>query len=312
MPPTTDIPFKIRVEKEPLSPTYRHCLATIALQKDAPEDTIRTNLNPIRQTHSFENWYATQPIDRGQYGKISYAYNDDVLFGHATLYQKALADDLRAIYKDLVALLNSTHYALLRAWHYLPSLDELDDYQVFCDARARAFATLQPSFYCAATVIGTHCDYGVIYFLATRKAGITINNPRQTLPHLYPKRYGQAAPRFARATLKQWGNQSDLYISGTAAIVGHESMHEGDADAQLAEVLRNVETLLDEASTIGKMQFKHLQHSKLYVDHSIVGNIAALIDKYFPSQNRLQVFEGQMCRRELLVEMEAMATADSA
>ena len=89
-------------------------------------------------------------------------------------------------------------------------------------------------------------------------------------------------------------------------------MHEGDADAQLNEVLRNIETLLDEASTIGKMQFKHLQHSKLYVDHSIVDNIAALIDKYFSSQSRLQVFEGQMCRHELLVEIEAMATADSA
>ncbi len=36
-----------------------------------------------------------------------------------------------------------------------------------------------------------------------------------------------------------------LAISGTAAVVGHASAHAGDIDAQLAETLRNLETLLD-------------------------------------------------------------------
>ena len=287
-----------------------YCLAAIALQRDAPQDTIKTNLNPIRQTYPFENWYARQAIERGQYRRLSYTYNDAVLFGYTPIYQQHIGEDLVAIYQDIAELLQAEHYVLLRAWHYLPQLSQAADYQIFCNARAQAFTALKPNCYCAATVIGTDSDCGVVYFIATRKAGITVNNPRQTLPHLYPKHYVEPAPMFARATLKQWGSDYHLYISGTAAIVGHASLHKGDADAQLGEVLHNVETLLDEASQSSKMQLKNLQHIKLYADKSVADDITPLVDKYLARQTSLQIFEGQMCRPELLVEMEAMVVSD--
>ena len=314
MSPANDIPFEIRLEKEPLPSSHSHCLASIALGTDTPEGVIKTSLTSlIKQNHPFENWYAKQLVQHGEHQKLVYTYNDAVLFGHAQLTQKCVAEDLRAVYKDMVQLLSSKQYVLLRIWHYLPQLAKPSDYQVFCEARAQAFSQFKSDFYCAATVIGTDSDCGVVYFLAARSAGIAVNNPRQTMPHLYPKRYVEPTPMFARATLKQWGDNSHLYISGTAAIVGHESMHEGDGGAQLNEAVDNLKILLGETSKIehsySKMQLAQLQHIKLYVDTRVADDIIPLIGRYFGSK-QIQIYKGQMCRPELLVEIEAMASSD--
>ena len=309
------MPFDIRLEKKPLSFDHPRRLASIAWKADAPEGVIKTNLMPLREIQPFENWYAEQPLSLGELGKLSYAFNDVILFGHAELDQKHIAEDLQETYKDMVQLLNSEHYSLLRVWHYLPQLGEPSNYQVFCDARAQAFSSHKKDSYCAATVIGTESSYGVVYFIAARKAGIAVNNPRQTLPHLYPKHYVEPAPMFARSTLKQWGGQSHLYISGTAAIVGHTSRHDGDADAQLNEIVNNLNSLLGEAAKIehgySNMPLARLQHIKLYVDKRVSEDITTLIDRHLGSGIELQVFEGQMCRPELLVEIEAMAISKS-
>ena len=308
------MPFEIRLEKEPLPFGHPCRLASIALKAGTPKDVIKTNLTPLRQIQPFENWYAEQPVHLRACGKLSYAFNDAVLFGHAELEQKRIAEDLQQTYKDMVQLFNSEDYSLLRVWHYLPQLAEPSDYQVFCDARAQAFSSHKEDSYCAATVIGTGSDHGVVYFVAAHKAGIAVNNPRQTLPHLYPKHYVEPAPMFARATLKQWGDKNHLYISGTAAIVGHKSLHEGDADAQLNEIVNNLNSLLSEAAktehSYRKMPLARLRHIKLYVDERVSVDINTLIDKHLGSDIELQVFEGQMCRTELLVEIEAMVISD--
>ena len=306
--------FEIRLEKEPLSSDHPRRLASIALKADAPEGTIKTNLISLQKTRPFENWYAEQPVCRGERGKLSYAFNDAVLFGHAELNQKRIVKDLQETYKDMVRLLNLERYSLLKVWHYLPQLAGPSDYRVFCDARAQAFSSREEDSYCAATAIGTRSNYGVVYFIAARKAGIAVNNPRQTLPHLYPNHYVEPPPMFARATLKQWGDKSHLYISGTAAIVGHTSLHDGNADAQLNEVVNNLNSLLNEAAktepSYSKMSLARLRHIKLYTDRRVSKDIATLIDRHLGSDIELQVFEGQMCRPELLVEIEAMAISD--
>ena len=310
------MPFEIRLEKKPLAFDHPYRLASIALRADTSKDIIKTNLIPLQEVQPFENWYAEQPVSLGSLGKLSYAFNDSILFGHAKLDQKRITEDLQETYRNIVQLLNSEHYSLLRAWHYLPQLTEPSDYHVLCTARAQAFSSFKEDSYCAATVIGTGSHYGVIYFIAARRAGIAVNNPRQTLPYRYPKRYVEPAPMFARATLKQWSDKSHLYISGTAAIVGHASQHNDDAGAQLNEIVNNLNSLLSEAANTEpgykKMSLAQLQHIKLYVDKRVSGNIAILIDRHLGSGIELQVFEGQMCRPELLVEIEAMAISKPA
>ena len=50
---------------------------------------------------------------------------------------------------------------------------------------------------------------------------------------------------FARAALVPNGRGAQLLVSGTASIVGHESLHIGDPDRQLEETARNFEALVD-------------------------------------------------------------------
>ena len=52
---------------------------------------------------------------------------------------------------------------------------------------------------------------------------------------------------FARAALVPNGRGAQLLVSGTASIVGHESLHLGDPEAQLEETARNFEALVESA-----------------------------------------------------------------
>ena len=74
-----------------------------------------------------------------------------------------------------------------------------------------------------------------------------IENPRQLSASLYPPRYGLRSPMFARAALVPNGRGAQLLVSGTASIVGHESLHIGDPERQLEETARNFEALVETA-----------------------------------------------------------------
>src|SRR5213082_3849534 len=55
--------------------------------------------------------------------------------------------------------------------------------------------------------------------------------------------YGSHSPLFSRATLLRQSGGLALFISGTASIVGHTSLHVGDTVAQTRETLANIEAL---------------------------------------------------------------------
>ena len=87
-----------------------------------------------------------------------------------------------------------------------------------------------------------------IYFLAARRPPKMIENPRQTSAYHYPPKFGRHSPVFSRACV--WGDSrsSRLFVSGTASIVGHETIHRGDVTAQTRETLVNISALLAEAN----------------------------------------------------------------
>ena len=101
--------------------------------------------------------------------------------------------------------------------------------------------------------------------------------------------------------------QDALAISGTAAVVGHASAHEDDLDAQLGETLTNLEALLASAGMAAGFD----THSplKTYVRHS--ADLAAIRDvmqeRMGPQFNAV-FLQADVCRHDLLVEMEASAS----
>lgn len=292
-----------------------------------------------------ELWLSPRPVRYGQSDAITYSENGDVLFGHVLLDEVGEGDEasLQALsqqaYQQIFALLAQSGYGcLLRIWNYFPAItalnahsdsasDALNRYQAFCLGRQAAlddhdnFAYSPP----AATAIGTHDGGLQIYFIAAKQAGVQLENPRQTSAFLYPRQYGPVSPAFSRATVKAWDAQQNgyqhVYVSGTASIVGYETLHVGDVQAQLQETLRNLEALLehgDETLGLPINRLAQLSQLKVYVHDKqqlplIREQLDAYFDTYFaanatePYQKPVIVYlQGDVCRADLLVEMEAI------
>lgn len=136
-----------------------------------------------------------------------------------------------------------------------------------------------------------------------------IENPRQVSAFHYPPQYGRRSPSFSRAVLKNWGEGHEhLYISGTASIVGHASQH-GDLLPQLAETLANLEALLAEADRRA-MTPLDLTLLKIYVRPNL--DPAPLRDRIvrtFGANVPLLFLRADICRQELLLEIEGLATS---
>ena len=100
-----------------------------------------------------------------------------------------------------------------------------------------------------------------------------------------------------------------LFISGTASIVGHRTLHEGDAAAQTRETLTNIEALLEETNRVtGARQFTlDALACKVYVRHPAD---LPVIEKELrgalgSAYSRAVFLHADICRRDLAMEIEA-------
>lgn len=199
---------------------------------------------------------------------------------------------------------------LLRVWTYLDRLNEgagdAERYRRFCVGRHRALA--RPGFEArltAATVIGAHEPGLWLHFLTGPQPGRAVENPRQTSAWRYPRDYGPVSPSFARAT--RVGEL--LLVSGTAAVVGHQTLHPHDARAQLDETLANLQALLAAAcegpETAAGWQPQAL---RLYVRHPAEGPalVEALRRAYPRPGLPLMVLRGAISRADLAMEIEGV------
>jgi chorismate lyase/3-hydroxybenzoate synthase len=145
--------------------------------------------------------------------------------------------------------------------------------------------------------------------LAGRKPGLQIENPRQLSASLYPPRYGLRSPMFARAALVPNGRGAQLLVSGTASIVGHESLHIGDPEAQLEETARNFEALVEAAMKADsggpRASRVRLESLKVYLrNREDYARLIPRIRRLFAVEAQPLVLRADICRRELLVEIE--------
>lgn len=201
----------------------------------------------------------------------------------------------------------------LRLWNYLDAINagdgDAERYRLFCQGRARGMAEGGLSHYPAASAIGRQDGVRVlqVYGLAARHHGTAVENPRQVSAWRYPRQYGPAAPTFARG-MRVGGQQ--LLISGTAAVVGHAFFHDGDAGAQLDDTLANLHSPLRQAGlanpTLGAGSLL-----KIYLrDAALAASAQARLRERIPSAPRMLMLVGDICRRELLLEIDGEHRAD--
>lgn len=283
---------------------------------------IENSLEVLQESNSFfQNWYTNHKVTHGQYANIQYSGNPQMLFGHI-LVPCSDSVNFQAMvqqtYQKIYGCLQSTGCEhLLRTWNYFPGItdpadNQFDRYNLFCSARLQAMqaCSIENRVYPAATVIGSQDNFLQIYFLAADAPGIAVENPRQTSAYDYPTTGTRAPPLFSRGVLKAWDRRIHFYVSGTASIIGHETQHVDDVAAQLNESLNNVETLVVHANHLHETQMNaqdDLLYMKVYVRHGRdVPHIKNVLAARLPSSTQRILLQGDMCRTDLLVEIEAL------
>ena len=149
--------------------------------------------------------------------------------------------------------------------------------------------------------------------LCSRTPAIALENPRQTPAWQYPREFGPVSPGFSRGALLDADSDTPrLLASGTASIIGHVSQHVGDTAAQLVESLANLEALLAEGSArSGRIfSFAGCEALRVYLRDPVDLSLAqaAIVSSGLPGA-RVVYLQGDVCRRELAVELEGVFAA---
>jgi enamine deaminase RidA (YjgF/YER057c/UK114 family) len=286
-----------------------------------------------------EIWRTGQPVESGQRARVRYRRGDEVLFGCISVAEgergeangrgpadangcgdggaSALHTATSEAYREIFATLDELAYPhLLRVWNYLPQINVdthgMERYRQFNSARRSALVASGrdvtgnvPAACALGSVNGSPL---VIYFLASREAPTAIENPRQVSAYEYPPQYGPK-PAFSRASVLRKASGSILFISGTASIVGHQTVHPGDVAAQTRETLVNIEALLGEANRVSgapRFGLETLAY-KVYVRNSAdLPLIQSQLHTALGREAQVVYLQADICRQDLLVEIEAI------
>jgi chorismate lyase/3-hydroxybenzoate synthase len=132
----------------------------------------------------------------------------------------------------------------------------------------------------------------------------------------YPETYGPRSPTFSRAALADIGDGNvALFISGTASIVGHETVHHGDVREQTRETLRNLQAVIDAANARhrqvrpGRARLRGLRAAPDADTEAVRSVLEGALGADAPMVRHAVYLEADICRSDLLVEIEAHTVA---
>lgn len=270
-------------------------------------------------------WVTDRPVTAGVYGRIRYRHTDQLLFGTVAVDESAfreidgvsaLQQAAKQVYGELFAALDQAGFpGLLRVWNYLPRINAIEHgverYRQFNIGRQDAFAAWGRELtgrVPAASALGVEHGALEIGFFATRSPLDAVENPRQVSAYHYPADYGPRSPTFSRAAVAHLPGQDLLFISGTASIVGHQTVHGGDVGAQTRETLTNIGAVLNEAAQVASgigpsaAQLSCLAYVRDAADLAVV---QAQVHDVLGADAQVCYVQADVCRADLLVEIEA-------
>jgi enamine deaminase RidA (YjgF/YER057c/UK114 family) len=266
---------------------------------------------------------------------VHYRFCEELLFGSVTIEEHAfdghagaardrsdgdaaaLSQATLTAYAEIFQVMQRTeHRHLIRVWNYLPEINREADgderYRHFNCARQEAFRNSgRPTEVTvpAASALGSPAGSPIsIYFLAAREPPMMIENPRQTSAYRYPPKFGMHSPSFSRACVLRDTPGTNLFVSGTASIVGYETIHQGDVAAQTRETIANIDALLNEANRVlgaSRYSLDGLKF-KVYVRQPRdLDAVKAALSASLRAAAPILYLQADVCREDLLVEIEA-------
>ena len=281
-------------------------------------------------------WQGSGLAKSGQYEAINYRYDDDLLFGVIELSETMFDENTdktplqqatESAYSQIFLLLDKLSFPyLFRMWNYMADINDqsfgLERYVQFNLGRQDAFlshgrnvvgnvpAACALGFESALDDDNTPQDSLIISFLAGRVEPQCIENPRQISAYQYPQQYGPRSPTFSRASLVTQGSDELLFLSGTASIVGHKTLHANDVIAQTHETIANINAVLAEVNrrnSLMKFSLSDL-HYTVYVRHiDDLESISNELKLCVGDELKVIYLQANVCRQDLLLEIEATA-----
>lgn len=257
-----------------------------------------------------EIWKSPLPVRYGRRGAVAFGANEHVLVGAVAAQGQNLAQLTETVYGEIVATVREQGYPhLLRVWNYVRGINEgqgdEERYKQFCAGRYQALtsAGLEKRQFTASSAVGMQAGDLAVHFLAGRTPGEQVENPRQISAYDYPREHGLRAPSFSRATIARFGRDALLFVSGTASIVGHQTRHRGDCALQVDETLANLDAVVGSC----RASLGDLDLVKVYIRRA---EDAAMVTQRLRAampRARMLALQSDICRSELLIEVEAIA-----
>lgn len=142
---------------------------------------------------------------------------------------------------------------------------------------------------------------------------VPLENPRQTAAYAYSAGYSPASPKFSRGLALCHGEDTTLFISGTASITNSETRHVGDVVAQTHETLENITALISEVNLSrhglpGRgTALEGLGVARVYIKRpQDCAKVRAVCEERLGAVPASYVI-ADVCRPDLLVEIEGIA-----
>jgi enamine deaminase RidA (YjgF/YER057c/UK114 family) len=252
---------------------------------------------------------------------------DDVEYIYSTInfenYDLILKLNYDELYRQICFYHNDVYgHRILRMWNYVGNILKLNkydsslfqNYQLLNNIRYKNFKHNHIENFPSSTGIGMNLGGLITKTISIKeneKVKISsISNSLQKNAFEYGEEVlvGQGIkypPLFERALLVQINKDMQLFISGTASIIGQKSIGIGDIKTQTITTLSNINSLIKHANTFiidqKPFDFKEfIVYIKNIEDYQIVKEIVETKVKNIP----IIYTQADICRDELLVEME--------
>lgn len=199
-----------------------------------------------------------------------------------------------------------------RIWNYVPGINELvagvENYVAFNSGRYRAFTEkfggISMRDLTAASAVGTRGGALTLAFVAGTDPVRSYENPLQTPAVNYPMCYGPDSPLFSRGGMVRVADGSTCWhLSGTASIRSSETVG-GDFARQLDVTLENIEQMLGEMAVPAARQSAWKVFLRDRRDLEVCRQRLAAV--YPDEVDRMMFLEADICRRDLLLEIEGV------
>ena len=238
---------------------------------------------------------------------------------------QSIPEQSRSVFQVIEAILkieNMPISSIVRQWNYIPEITRLENnyqhYQQFNDARTIFYEDENwDKGFPAATGIGTHNAPLVIDVIAMegQLREVALMNSNQIDAHVYSNKVllgtedstlkQRSTPKFERAKLIEEKEFVSVFVSGTAAIIGEESSALNNASEQTHITIDNIKNLITKGGIIsGETK---LEFMRVYVKNSIDYKCVEQVCKSRLPNVPIVYVEADICREELLVEIEGFA-----